>query len=359
MTLQIYAGLTSQTVRFFVQDTSSTSGAGLTGLTSGISGLTAYYTKGGTGSATAITLASQTATGAWTSGGFCAVDGTNMPGVYRLDIPNAALDSEVETIIMLRGATNMAPVCLRVTGRVFASDGVKWGGMVVTGMPMPTYTQPTGFLGATFPTTIASPTNITAATGIVLAPGTHAGARIPFVTLVDTTTVNSDMRGTNNALLAIDYVAPLNTAGTAAAVWNALLATYTISGSFGARVMRLDAASSGNEAKVTGAGHVASDLHELQPGVITAADFSANWLTAAGTAADYITELQTAIGTAANQAIVLDRTAYALTVLAGACSDAQTAAETYTLTIGGNTFTVDYSGLDASGNRGATTLSKV
>ena len=40
------------------------------------------------------------------------------------------------------------------------------------------------------------------------------------------------------------------------------------------------------------------------------------------------------------------------------CSDAQTAAETYVLSIGGNTYTVDYSGLDASGNRGTTTLTK-
>ena len=33
-------------------------------------------------------------------------------------------------------------------------------------------------------------------------------------------------------------------------------------------------------------------------------------------------------------------------------------AETYVLSIGGNTYTVDYSGLDASGNRSTTTLTK-
>lgn len=72
-----------------------------------------------------------------------------------------------------------------------------------------------------------------------------------------------------------------------------------------------------------------------------------------------IAEIQSGLATLANQGVILDRTAYALTVLAGACSDAQTAAETYVLTLGGNTFTVDYSGLDASGNRSTTTLSKV
>lgn len=109
---------------------------------------------------------------------------------------------------------------------------------------------------------------------------------------------------------------------------------------------------------VTGSNHVAADLHELQPAVITDAAFAVGWLTAAGTAADYITELQTALGTAANQTAILDRVSFALSALAGACSDAQTAAETYTLSIGGNTYTVDYSGLDASGNRSTTTLTK-
>ena len=153
-------------------------------------------------------------------------------------------------------------------------------------------------------------------------------------------------------------LAPLSAADTASAVWDALLATYTASGSFGQRVMRTDSASAGNGAKVTGAGHVAADIHELQAAVITDAAFAAGWLTAAGTAADYVTELQTAIGTATNQTAILDRVSFALSALAGNCSTAQTATETYVLSIGGNTYTAAYSGLDASGNRGTTTLTK-
>jgi hypothetical protein len=49
---------------------------------------------------------------------------------------------------------------------------------------MASYTQPTGFLAATFPGTVASPTNITAATGITLAAVTHTGAVIPTVSAV-------------------------------------------------------------------------------------------------------------------------------------------------------------------------------
>ncbi len=44
-------------------------------------------------------------------------------------------------------------------------DVIDWNSVAVTGMPMPTYTQPTGFLAATFPSgTIANTTNITAGT---------------------------------------------------------------------------------------------------------------------------------------------------------------------------------------------------
>ena len=343
MAFQIYAGLTSQTVRFFVQDTSSTSGAGLTGLTSSTSGLTAYYSKGGTGSATAITLASQTATGAWTSGGFCAVDGTNMPGVYRLDIPNAALDSEVETIVMLRGAASMAPVCLRVTGRVFASDGVKWGGAAVTGMPMPTYTQPTGFLAATFPGTVSS-----FAGGAVASVTGSVGS----VTAGVTVTTNNDKTGYSLA------VTPPTADAIADAVWDEIMSTHTINGSYGSHVVR-SANQNNNTVAITGSQHVAAVIHDLQPAVIDSTHFAANWLTAAGTAADYITELQTAIGTATNQTTILDRQGYTLAVLAGTISDAQTAAETYAITLGANTFTVDFAGLDSSGNRSGQTLTKV
>ena len=71
-----------------------------------------------------------------------------------------------------------------------------------------------------------------------------------------------------------------------------------------------------------------------------------------------VAEIQSGLATAANLLIAIDRVSYCLSALAGNCSDAQTAAETYVLSIGGNTYTVDYSGLDASGNRSTTTLTK-
>jgi hypothetical protein len=53
-----------------------------------------------------------------------------------------------------------------------------------------------------------------------------------------------------------------------------------------------------------------------------------------------------------------DRLGYTLAALAGACADAGTAAETYAITIGVDTYTIDHTGLDATGNRGTAVLSK-
>jgi hypothetical protein len=112
--LSLAKGTTSYRAYVFVQDSSVTTGAGKTGLAYNTAGLVAYYVRPGA-SATAITLATQTVTGAYASGGFVEVDGTNMPGVYRLDVPDAALASGVNAvIIMLKGAANMAPVVMEI-----------------------------------------------------------------------------------------------------------------------------------------------------------------------------------------------------------------------------------------------------
>ena len=165
----------------------------------------------------------------------------------------------------------------------------------------------------------------------------NSSGHVSRVTLVDTTTTNTDMRGTDNAALASEWTA------TRAGYLDGVL----IAANYNQRTVQ-----------VTGSNHVAADIHELQAAVITDAAFAAGWLTAAGTAADYITELQTALGTAANQTAILDRVSFALSALAGNCSTAQTATETYVLSIGGNIYTAAYSGLDGSGNRSTTTLTK-
>jgi len=115
MKLKLKEGTTSKLARIFVQDSSSTTGAGLTGLVYNSGSLTAYWIAEGDATATAITLATMTA-GTWASGGFDEVDATNLPGVYEIGLPNVCVDatSEGSVVVMLKGATNMAPVLLEI-----------------------------------------------------------------------------------------------------------------------------------------------------------------------------------------------------------------------------------------------------
>lgn len=106
MKLEKLKGATSQSEYVFIRNSST--GAPLTGLVFNSAGLVAYYVRP-LGSPTAITLATlANAQAAYSSGGFVEVDATNMPGVYRVDVPNAVFATGVnQAIVMLKGATNM------------------------------------------------------------------------------------------------------------------------------------------------------------------------------------------------------------------------------------------------------------
>lgn len=102
---------TDQTIDIFVQDSSVSTGAGLTGLTYLTANLKCYYRRGPTGTPTELPLATQSVGGAHSDGGFVAVDGTNCPGQYRLDLSDAIVATGVDRVYLyLKGATNMSPV---------------------------------------------------------------------------------------------------------------------------------------------------------------------------------------------------------------------------------------------------------
>jgi len=234
------------------------------------------------------------------------------------------ITSATSTVNLSGTTISTSQAITSVSGSVGSVTGAV--GSVTAGVTVTTNNDKTGYsLTQTFPSNFAS-------------LGINSSGHVSRVTLVDTCTTNTDMRGTDNAALASEWTA------TRAGYLDGVL----IAANYNQRTV-----------SVTGSNHVAADIHELQPAVITDAAFAAGWLTAAGIASDAVTELQAGLATAANLLICNDRVAYALTALVGACSDAQTGAETYTLSINGSTFTVDYAGLDASGNRGTTTLSKV
>ncbi len=125
-------------------------------------------------------------------------------GLSRVD---AAITSRMATYTQPTGFLAATfPGTVASPTNITAATGVVLSGVTHTGAVIPTvsavtgltasnldaavssrmasYTQPTGFLAATFPTTVASPTNITAATGVVLSGVTHTGAVIPTVSAV-------------------------------------------------------------------------------------------------------------------------------------------------------------------------------
>jgi hypothetical protein len=100
------AASTSQSIDIALLQNAASTAAGdpCLGLVYNTSSLQAYYQVNATGTLTSISLATQTATGAWSSGGFVKRSDTNAPGLYRFDIPNAVLASVGYAIVSFSGA---------------------------------------------------------------------------------------------------------------------------------------------------------------------------------------------------------------------------------------------------------------
>lgn len=131
--INLIPGAVDQSIDIFVASSASTAGAGLTGLAYNTSGLTCYYRRGATGTMTALTLATQTVGGAHADGGFVEIDATNAPGLYRLDLSDAIVASGEEYVTLyLRGATNMAPVVVRI----YLEDKITVDDIVSDGNPL-------------------------------------------------------------------------------------------------------------------------------------------------------------------------------------------------------------------------------
>jgi hypothetical protein len=157
--MKIKRGSTSVRRLIFVADSSSTTGAGLASLVYNTASLVAYYFAGDLSNEVQITLATATL-GTFASGGFVAVDNTNMPGWYEIGIPDAALDGGNECAIQFRGAANMVPVNIYIELDAFdyqtatqPVNATQFAGQTITAAA-----------GVTIPSAIASPTNITAGT---------------------------------------------------------------------------------------------------------------------------------------------------------------------------------------------------
>lgn len=199
--LSIVAGATSQSINVFIQNSSSTTGAGLTGLVFNTSSLTAYYTFAGTNAGSVqIVLATLAAVNsAYSSGGFKEIDATNMPGWYRLDLPNTALATSKGRCVSvhLQGATNMAPCPIEIELTGWDNQDGVHGGM--TSLPNAAAGANTGLpvVGTQVPNATAG------ASGGLLISGSNAGTTtLAALTCTGTFTITDGLvvsRSTSNS----------------------------------------------------------------------------------------------------------------------------------------------------------------
>jgi hypothetical protein len=272
----------------------------------------AYYFAGDLADEVQITLASATL-GTWTSGGFVAVDNTNMPGWYELGIPNAALDGGNEVAIQLRGATNMAPVNVYIELDTVDYQTARFGAPTAGETADAVWDE--AYSGHTTAGTFGKLMDILRKANTVL-EGTILASPTPTTTVFRLSGIDYPTGALEHSILW------MNT-GTSENQNSPILTTVN-----------------------NGDGTVTVTLEEP---LVTAPVAGDTVLIDPTSHVHTVSEIQ---GT------MPDRLGYLLAILAGTISDAGTAAETYTITLGASTFTVDYSGLDATGNRTGATLTK-
>lgn len=185
---------TSQTINIFIQDSTSTTGQGLTGLAFNTASLVAFYMLP-RAVPVSITLATQTVTGAYSSGGFVEISSANAPGWYRFDPPDAALASGAFVDFMFKGAANMAqlPVEMELTGwdnqdavhggmSALPNTAVTTNGSLITSGSGTAQLTVTGGLASANSTQINS--SATGAANLALAFNDTAGS-VPWTGIVD------------------------------------------------------------------------------------------------------------------------------------------------------------------------------
>lgn len=181
------AGATSVVELLFLQDSTSTAGAGKTGLLFNTAGLTCYYKRSNGTASVAVTLVTITTLGTYASGGFKAVDATNMPGCYEFHPPDAAFAAGAkEVTFFFAGATGLAQRPIKFRLQAVNPDDAVRGGM--TALPNAVAGANTGLpvVGTQVPNATAG------ASGGLFIAGTNAATT---VTTSFTTTFTGNLTG--------------------------------------------------------------------------------------------------------------------------------------------------------------------
>lgn len=205
-TITIAPGSTSQSIELYL---------GATGLKASTSGLSARYNRTRTASVS-IPLVARTIGQAWTSGGFAEVDATNMPGVYRLDVPDAALAAGADDVtVVVRGAsgTNGAVMTIKLSSGGLTSAQTA---SAVWGADVAGYVAETNFGGV-----VNATRNVSGNTEII-------AQDIPS-NVWEEVRANHTTAGTFG-----EYVnTSINTGAIADAVWDEAQSGHTTAGTFG------------------------------------------------------------------------------------------------------------------------------
>ena len=222
-----------------------------------------------------------------------------------------------------------------VTSRVTANTD-QWNGVSVTGMPMPTYTQPTGFLAATFPTTVSSltaagvrtelSTELSRIDAAVSSRSSHTAADVWSVATRTLTAFSFSVTvGTNNDKTGYSLTAGSGLGNQTANITGNLSGSVgSVSGSVGsisgvtfpAHFNDLDIAANGHvSAVVQSIANNSITASSIQGGAITAAKFAAGAIDANALAADAVTEIQNGLATLSNQTAIKTTTDRLATML--------------------------------------------
>jgi hypothetical protein len=108
-TITIAPGSTSQSIELYL---------GVVGLTASTAGLSASFNRTRSLAVPITLVAVSLMTDGWVSGGFKEVDASTMPGVYRLDLPNAAIAAGADDVtVVVKGAsgTNGAVMTIKLS----------------------------------------------------------------------------------------------------------------------------------------------------------------------------------------------------------------------------------------------------
>ena len=254
-------GKTQFSTPFFFADTSSTTGDGLSGVTSASGGLVMEYRRQGQSTWTSVTPQAGKTLGSYLSGGIVA--DTGLAGAYEVDFPDAAFASAagVEWVqLRVRGVTNML-----ATISVIELDAVDYQDAAAFGLSkfadIETDTQ-----------NIQSRIPAALVDGRIVAQAQSVTDKSGY-TLTQTFPSNFSLLGISptGVILTVQEVVELGASALTAngvidtipvAVWNALTTTTYTDQSFGDRL--LISTNNNREVAVTASGHAAAVLHGAQ-----------------------------------------------------------------------------------------------